>query len=86
MFCLYLERQQALVDLSSFEASLTVSAGRVRPPFITRQVDQGELPVHFPPPSQDDLEHGVAPGGVSVSRCLARRPGGDEERNNQGCS
>lgn len=87
LFCLYLERQQALVDLSPFQASLAVGAGRVRPPFVARQVDQGELPVHFPPPSQDDLEHGVAPRGVGVSGCLARRPaGGRKRRSNEGCS
>lgn len=79
-----LKRQQALVDLGSLQAGLAVGAGRVRPPLIARQVDERELPVHLPPPPQDDLEDGVAPGGVGVGRRLPRGPGrrrgGDDER------
>lgn len=61
-----LQRQQALVDLGSFQSGLPVGAGRVRPSLVPRQVNERELPVHLPPPPQDDLEHGVAPRGVSV--------------------
>lgn len=65
-----LERQQALVDLCSFQACLTVSAGCVRSPLVARQVDERELSVHLPPPPENDLEDGVAPRGVSVGRRL----------------
>lgn len=76
-----LERQQALVDLGSFQAGLTVGAGRVRSPLVARQVDERELSVHLPPPSENDLEDGVAPRGVSVGRRLARgSDGGAEQR------
>lgn len=78
-----LECQQALVDLGSFQAGLTVSAGRVCAPLISRQVDQRELSVHLPPPTKNDLEHGVAPRGVSVRWSLTRGPKGDAERQRQ---
>ena len=73
-----LKCQQALVDLSSFEASLTIGAGRVRSSLVPRQVDEGELSVHLPPPTQNDLEHGVASRGVSVCRGLTWSPAGTE--------
>ena len=70
-----LERQQGLVDLCSLHPGLPVGGVGVRPPLIARQVNQGELAVQrllVVVGSQDDLEHSVAPRGVSVGAGLAR--------------
>lgn len=78
-----LECQQALVDLGSFQPSLTVSAGCVCPSLIPRQVNEGKLSMHLPPSTQDDLKHGVAPRRVSIRRGLTGSPGGDTEKQHK---
>lgn len=70
----YLQCKQALVDLGSLQSGLSVGAGRVRPSLVPCQVYEGELSMHLTPSPQDDLEHSVAPRGVSVSRGLTGSP------------
>lgn len=56
----HLQGQQAFVDLCSLHAGLPVGARCVGASFVPREVYEGELSVHLPLPSEDDLEHGVA--------------------------
>ena len=72
---LHLEGQQGLVDLGALHPGLPVGGVGVRPPLVTRQVNQRELAVQgllVVVGPQDDLEHGVTPRGVSIGAGLAR--------------
>lgn len=80
MWSTNLQRQQTFVDLCALETRLSVGARRVRPSLVPRQVDEREFTVHFAPPAEDNLKHGVTAGRVSVSRGLSRRP---EEEHTQ---
>lgn len=65
-----LQGEKALVDLGPLQTGLPVSAGSVSPSLVPGEVDEGELAVHFPVGPEDDLEDGVAAGGVGVGGSL----------------
>lgn len=64
--CIHLESQQAAVDLGRLYEGLSVAAANINAPLVSRQVHQGELPVHLVPPPQDHLQDGVGARRVGI--------------------